>query len=130
MRIYQDGNVIPSSAGGFEIDNTFVPLNTIVRILRSIDGVTQIKKRRLFSKWEDIHIWFKYNNRDFIVLEPYGDNSRYWIGLEEEVDHIDIKAIHMAFESYKLSLWENFLGGGWFLIILLILILQNINLTK
>lgn len=111
MQTYPDENVTHGSAAGFEIDNIYVSLETVAHILNSINGVTEVKKRRLFSKWEDIHIWFKYMNQECVVIEPFGDNSRYWIGLKNpDANDIDVKTIQAAFESYTPNILRKILG--------------------
>lgn len=101
MKTYPDENVQPDSAVGFEIDNIYVSLRTVARILRDINGVTEVKKRRLFSKWEEIHIWFKYLNHECVVIEPFGDNSRYWIGPKSREERFDISNVEVAFRQYQ-----------------------------
>ena len=56
----------------FEIDNTFIRLSTVAKILRKIDNVSDIRVRKIFSNEPaDIKIKFKYNDTDYIVLEEY-----------------------------------------------------------
>ena len=64
----------------FEIENAYVGTGTIARLLAEVDGVTDVRARKLFRGSSEIHVEFKYLNHDYIVWEPYGDNSRYWIG--------------------------------------------------
>lgn len=113
MQIYPDGNVKHGSAAGFEIDNIYVGLETIAHILSSIDGVAKVRKRRLFGKWEGIHIWFQYMDKECVVIEPFGDNSRYWIGLKnpDANGDLDLKTIQAAFESYTPNTLRKILGG-------------------
>lgn len=101
METYPDENVQPGFAIGFEIDNIYVSLGTMVRILKSVDGITEVKKRRLFSKWEDAHIWFKYLNHECVVVEPFGDSSRYWIGSMNSEERFDISKVEDAFMQYQ-----------------------------
>lgn len=95
----------------FEIDNIYVSNSVVASILSTVDGVHEIRTRRLFSKWEEIHVWFKYMDRDYIVWEPYGDNSRYWIGPKDKKEPLmDIKNILAAFERYSPPLPIKLLG--------------------
>ncbi|MES2049846.1 MAG: hypothetical protein V4447_15700 [Pseudomonadota bacterium] len=54
---------------------------------------------------------FKFHGKAAVVNEPWGDNSRYWIGLEDPdaLPHIDITSIHEAFKQYRgflvVTLW-------------------------
>ena len=66
----------------FEVENAYIGPGTVARLLRQADGVTDVEQRRLFSRESDVHVRFKYLGEPCIVWEPYGDNSRYWIGPE------------------------------------------------
>jgi hypothetical protein len=54
---------------------------------------------------DDARIEFKCQGHDFIVMEPFGDNSRYWIGRKGGKDDpaaaANIGRIKAAFERYK-----------------------------
>ena len=101
MQTYLDENVQHGSAVGFEVDNIYVSLGTVASILKNINGVTEIEKRRLFSKWEGIHILFKYMNHECVVIEPFGDSSRYWIGPKNSEEKFDISNVESAFRRYQ-----------------------------
>ncbi len=46
-----------------------------------------------------------------IVLEPYGDNSRYWIGPKEPAENaLDVGDIENAFKAYRPPLHRKILG--------------------
>ncbi|GGX65913.1 hypothetical protein [Saccharospirillum salsuginis] len=110
MKTYPDKNTEPNSSVGFEIDNAYVTLKSITRILSSIDEVTEVDRRKLFSKWDDIHIWFKYLNHQCVVMEPFGDNSRYWIGPNNPKEGLDFSNIEAAFKQYKPPLSAKLFG--------------------
>ena len=110
MQTYPDDNVQYGSAVGFEIDNIYVSLRTVSRILKSINGVTEVKKRKMFSKWEGIHIWFKCINHECVVIEPFGDSSRYWIGPKNPEEKFDISSIEFAFRQHQPSLIAKIFG--------------------
>lgn len=95
----------------FEIENVYVGPGTIGRLLMQVDGVADVRVRRLFGKWEDVHVWFKYRNRDYVVLEPFGDNSRYWIGPKDpEENAFDVRDIENVFKRYRPPLHREILG--------------------
>jgi len=53
-----------------------LPEEEQLRLLAEFSGATVIRKpKRLFS-------WFREGA--FCEFEPYGDNSRYWVGKKEE----------------------------------------------
>lgn len=50
---------------------------------------------------------FKYLNQEFVVWEPYGDSSRYWIGPDEPADGtLDICNLERAFRRFRSPLFE------------------------
>ena len=95
----------PSETGSphpwFEIENSFISLRTIAGVLSATDGVSEVRVRRLFSKWRNIHVWFKYYGEPFIVEEPWGDSSRYLIGPEDRTSTTDTDAVRDSFRNYS-----------------------------
>ncbi len=87
----------------FEIENAYIRPKKIAKLLDSIIDVTDVKLEKLFNSSIDVHIHFKYKDKDFIVWEPYGDNSRYWIGPEQEsdADVTDITTLECIFKEYQ-----------------------------
>ena len=82
----------------FEINNTFIRLKKISNLLNSVSDVTNIKVRKIFQNSSpDVHIEFKYKHHEYIILEPYGDSSIYWIGPSDENIHEDISDIERVF---------------------------------
>lgn len=92
----------------FEIGNTFISMHRIVRILESIDGVSDVCKRKMFSKFNEVHINFLYQGLDFVVLEPFGDNSRYWIGPKNMDDQniVGVDSLEAAFTNSPPSILQ------------------------
>jgi len=90
---------------GFEINNTFIRSSTIIKLLQKNLNIQDIQKQKFFDSSE-VRINFIYKNQDYIVWEPFGDNSRYWIGLLEneklENNFEDLKDIEIVFKKYKL----------------------------
>lgn len=85
----------------FEIENSYIGLHKVKDLLCTVEGVTDIKCRRIFSAISDVHIKFMYKDRSFIVWEPYGDNSRYWIGPEDDDVMIELDSVEVVFKNYK-----------------------------
>lgn len=96
----------------FEIDSIYASITTIAKILAGVSGVSKIRLRKIFSRWEGVHIWFKYHEREFIVMEPYGDSSEYWIGPANAIeDGVDAGKLKVAFDEYMPSLLRRVVGG-------------------
>jgi len=89
----------------FEIGNTFTYLRWIAYVLRTVEGVSDVRVRRLFGRPSDVHVKFRYLDQECIVHEPWGDSSRYWIGPEDsEEEQIDLRPIEEAFQRYRLPI--------------------------
>ena len=103
----QDSNVMTA----FEIDSTFIFLTDIEKILQKSSNVKNIHIRKLFSKSPDVHITFDYFDEPYIVLEPWGDNSRYWIGLDDDnsKQEIDIKELENLFKNTDESMDKKYI---------------------
>ena len=72
-----------------------------MRLVRKAAGVSEVKRRRLFSGDADVHVRFKYRGQPCIVWEPYGDSSRYWIGPEDPETLIgNLQEIERVFDTY------------------------------
>ncbi|MCP5005046.1 MAG: hypothetical protein GY941_14095 [Planctomycetes bacterium] len=96
---------------GFEIENAYIGVNKIVNLLSTITSVSNIKRRKLFDFKDENHIEFKFLGFDCIVWEPYGDNSRYWIGpKEEKKKKVDILVIENTFKTYIPPFYVKFIG--------------------
>jgi hypothetical protein len=84
---------------GFEITSSWFRFGPLLKILKSVEGVTDVK-RQWFN---DDRVLFKFYGKNGIVNEPFGDNSRYWVGLEypDESPDLNISSIHEAFKNYN-----------------------------
>jgi len=70
------------------------------RVLASVQGVSDFKCVRS----NDDRFAFVYLGRNCVVNEPFGDNSRYWIGPLEKDPPIDMTAIRDAFSRFRLRM--------------------------
>ena len=69
---------------GFEISNwPFLSSRGVARFLSNLPGISVTRVRRLFEA-NEIHAEFEFRGEAFCVWEPYGDNSRYWVGPSQE----------------------------------------------
>ena len=65
----------------FEIDAQLIGWG-LARVLRRIEGVSDVRPRKWWVGSADVHMRFNYRGREYVVWEPFGDNSRWWIGPE------------------------------------------------
>ncbi len=102
MRVYDcndsDGGLI-----AFEVDNATLTRNRACRIAASIAGVEIVRRSRLFRDSDDF-CEFLIDGETFIIEEPFGDNSRYWIGPKDSTQHKSLLTIREAFERH--STWH------------------------
>lgn len=84
---------------GFEITSSWFTFRPLFKILRSVKGVTDVRR----NWFNDDRVTFKFHGKVAVVNEPWGDNSRYWIGLADPdaAIEIDISSIHDAFKGYR-----------------------------
>lgn len=67
---------------GFEDSNSFLSSSGIAKYVRRIKGCDVVGTRRWFSA-DEVHVRFSFSGKRFIVWEPFGDNSRLWVGPED-----------------------------------------------
>lgn len=102
----------------FEIENDLIGRRGVVRVAKGIAGCT-IKRKPIFLSWfrEDSFCEFEVDGQLYIAEEPFGDNSRYWIGpkniTEAERWRPQTEKVHEAFKNAKyFSSFISWLLGG------------------
>lgn len=94
----------------FEVSMIRIGLGEVERILRSNPDVSQLTRRRMFSPSE-VHITFSFRGAEYLVWEPFGDNSRYWIGPKDGPTRShDVAELERDFRAYKPSLLKRLFG--------------------
>jgi hypothetical protein len=80
----------------FEIPAQFLR-RRLARRLRDVAGVSDVRPRKWWTGSPDVHIRFRYHDREYIVWEPYGDSSRWWIGPDDQTGpHIPLDELERA----------------------------------
>ena len=86
------------SLHGFEIDNAWISFERLGDILCSVDGVSDVRR----VDFSDDRMEFLLNGELCVVHEPFGDNSRYWIGPRDAANStLDISPVHNAILAYN-----------------------------
>ena len=98
----------------FEVSNIWLQPSAIARLVRS-QGAEVTYKRRLFRSG-DVHLQFQFKGKEFHVIEPFGDNSRYWIGpavdpLEPSPEISDLHEIFVKYRPGVLGVIRSLVGG-------------------
>jgi hypothetical protein len=86
------------SIQSFEISNSFWwSFGPMRRILESVNGVTGVRR----NWFNENRFSFMFLGRKCVVNEPFGDNSRYWIGPAEREPLLDVRPVHDAFRQFR-----------------------------
>src|SRR5476649_1521077 len=81
LDIHNDDTVLT----GFEVWNTTLSRGRACRIASRVPGARVIRRPRL-SRWSPYPFCeFEVDSVHFLIIEPFGDNSRYWI-VAKDVD--------------------------------------------
>lgn len=110
MRTYPKVCEATGETLGFDVEMEYIGLAAIARVLTSVEGVNELRRRRPFSRFDEIHIWFQYKGAECVVWEPFGDNSRYWIGQLKSSPTVDMSELEKAFRDYSPQLIRRLIG--------------------
>jgi hypothetical protein len=88
----------------FEVSNMFFSRRRLCKLVGSIPGVLILKVPgpRSYFKGEEEFCEFEICGQKFVAWEPFGDNSRYWIGLKPPHWCEQVEIIRSAFMGHKL----------------------------
>lgn len=89
----------------FEVSVIETGIRRLAKLLKNTPGVSNVTIRRPFSSSREL-ISFAYKNTDFIVCEPFGDSSRYWIGpvAMDGKSEVDLSCIEQVFAHTPVSI--------------------------
>ena len=83
------------SLRAFEVATRY---SRVFRLLKNCDGVTDA--RRIW--FQDARIAFNFRKSPFVALEPFGDNSRLWIGpVEPDLSTVDVAPLLAVFAAHE-----------------------------
>ena len=95
----------------FEIENAFISAVWACKVLSKIPSVTVVRANG-FPMFEEIRAEFLFREKPYVISEPFGDNSRYWIGPKDpSLVHDDVTDLEQAFRSYRVTLFEWLIGN-------------------
>lgn len=106
MRVYELARPGEQRPYAFEVDNGWrlsVSLwrNALVRFLESVPGVAAVRRGGNWFSGDENRAYFLFHGVPFVVWEPWGDNSRYWIGpVDTEAPFPDLGPLMQAFRDY------------------------------
>ncbi len=113
----QTHSIVDPSSGvtfAFEVDNIYISAREAAQVLRGIPGVSNVRSRRPFSGASELRVAFDYLGKQCAVVEPFGDNSRFWIGpIDPAQTKFDVIVLRDAFTAYKPRGIKRILGDLW-----------------
>lgn len=112
----------------FEVSVLETGRRGVCRVVQSIPGAKLIRKPKWFSWFrEEEFCEFEIDGEKYVAWEPYGDNSRYWIGPDPARHLPQTQQVRDAFDAVGTSRLFRWLGilVGAFLCAVGILIFAN-----
>lgn len=88
---------------GFSVGSARLTRWGVPRIIRAIQGAQLIRKQNAFRlAGPDDFCEFKVDGKTFRVIEPFGDNSEFWVVAEPpEPQCGPLAKVRGAFENYR-----------------------------
>jgi len=86
-----------------EVDNLTLGRRGAVRVVKTIPGVEVIRLPKRVLSWfrEEEFLEFMVGGIRFGMMEPYGDNSRYWVGRSPSGGWCEqLEIVHSVFQSH------------------------------
>jgi len=80
---------------------SFAGLGGVEKILRSVEGVEIVRRRRFLELPTDFHFEFRFRGADCVVWEPWGDSSEYVLTQAAGAESVDLWPIERAFRERK-----------------------------
>ncbi len=112
MRTYPAKTSPDGRLVAFEVENAYIGPSAVAGLLQQVADISEVKRRRLFSGDGDVHVRFKHRGHPCIVWEPYGDNSRYWVGPENpDAFDADLRDVERVFDGYSPPMHRAVLGN-------------------
>ena len=100
MRVYDSGVSRSTDAIAFEI-GAWLGRRRTAKVVAAIPGVRMLRWPRLILKRrEEVFCEFELMGERFNVWEPFGVNSRFWIGPSNGQRTPALKVVRQAFVNY------------------------------
>ena len=87
---------------GFRVSNLFLSRHGIPKIVSRIPGAQIVRKQKRFRfSGPDDFCEFIVDGKKFLVIEPFGDNSEFWIVSEPPEECSQMKKVENAFVKHR-----------------------------
>ena len=88
---------------GFSVSNLFLGRHDVPRVVAGIPGATVVRKQaRLALSGRDDFCEFVVCGKTFVAIEPFGDNSEFWVVTEPPEECPELEIVRQAFESHRI----------------------------
>lgn len=96
----------------FEVNNALLSRRGLLTIVNTIPDVKIIRRPLRFFSWfrEEVFCEFSVGERRFVAWEPFGDNSRYWIGAEPPGSCTELLLVQDTFSRWMPRTFGGILG--------------------
>lgn len=110
MDVYEIPNTTRDRIYGVAVDNSYISIRTLARILTRLPQVSDVQVRRIFSR-TGTKISFEYEGCRFIVFEPFDDNAQLWIAPERNCSRVDVEPLKTALLAHRPSIIRHIIGN-------------------
>lgn len=87
---------------GFRVSNLFLSRYGVPKVVASIPGATIVRKQEPFRfGGPDDFCQFVVDGKTFLAIEPFGDNSEFWVVAEPPEECPQIAKVRAAFNRYR-----------------------------
>jgi hypothetical protein len=87
---------------GFSVCNLLLSRHGVPRIVATIRGADIVRKPRRFAvSAPDDFCEFVVEGKTFLAIEPFGDNSEFWLVTEPPEECPQIELVRYAFEAHE-----------------------------
>lgn len=87
---------------GFSVSNLFLRRHNVPKIVARIPDAQVIRKQKWFHfSGPDDSCEFTVDGKKFLAIEPFGDNSEFWIVCEPPEECPQIKRVENAFAKHR-----------------------------
>jgi hypothetical protein len=88
---------------GFSVSNLLLSRHGVPRIVADIPGAQLVRKQKRFALFApDDFCEFTVEGKTFLAIEPFGDNSEFWVVTEPPEECPQIEVVRRAFEAHRL----------------------------
>src|SRR4051812_26906809 len=87
---------------GFSISRLFVGRHSVPKIVAEMPGAKIVRKQKRFRfAGPDDFCEFVVDETTFLAIEPFGDNSEFWIVVADGTESPALSKVRVAFASHR-----------------------------